>query len=40
MYPLPVTTSYAYVQGRLQIFRDAPEVIVPGLAGITDAPPA
>lgn len=32
--------SYAYVQGRLQIFRDAPEVIVPGPAGITDAPPA
>lgn len=25
---------------RLQIFRDAPEVIVPGPAGITDAPPA
>jgi micrococcal nuclease len=32
--------SYAYVQGRLQIFHDAPEVIVPGAAGITDAPPA
>jgi micrococcal nuclease len=32
--------SYAYVQGRLQIFRDAPEVIVTGPAGISDAPPA
>jgi endonuclease YncB( thermonuclease family) len=32
--------SYAYVQGRLQIFHDAPEVIVPGPASITDAPPA
>jgi micrococcal nuclease len=32
--------SYAYVQGSPQIFRDAPEVIVPGPVDITDAPPA
>jgi micrococcal nuclease len=31
--------SYAYVQGRLQMFRDAPEVIAPGPAGISDTPP-
>jgi micrococcal nuclease len=31
--------GYAYVQGRLQIFRDAPEIIVAGPAGVTDAPP-
>lgn len=31
--------SYAYVQGRLQMFRDAPEIIISGPAGISDAPP-
>jgi hypothetical protein len=32
--------SYAYVQGRLQIFRDAPEIIVAAPARVTDTPPA
>jgi micrococcal nuclease len=31
--------SYAYVQGRLQMFRDAPEITISGPAGISDAPP-
>lgn len=31
--------SYAYVEGPLQLYRDAPEVVVTGPAAITDAPP-
>jgi micrococcal nuclease len=31
--------SYAYVHGRLQIFRDAPEIILAAPAGISDTPP-
>jgi hypothetical protein len=32
--------SYAYVSGRLQMFRDNPEVIVSGPDAIADALPA
>ncbi|MDZ3837135.1 MAG: hypothetical protein U0S49_07145 [Rhodospirillales bacterium] len=31
--------SYAYVEGRLQLYRDNPEIVVEGPAAITDAPP-
>lgn len=34
-----VRRSYAYVRGRLQLFRDEPEVVVTSAAQITDAPP-